>query len=117
MAVVRKANDQRENFMQDCVGTPKYMSPEMIARSQGYGVQTDVWSAGILLYFLLTGEHAFGVKSCAEQKEIFMDISTRSHNISALNERGVNDEAEDLISQMLMKDPSMRLEAKDVLGH
>ena len=50
-AVVRKLDDKKDSFLQDLVGTPKYMSPEMIASSRGtgYGEQTDVWSAGIIL--------------------------------------------------------------------
>merc|ERR1712228_438589 len=90
---------------------------EMIAISNGYGVQTDVWSAGILLYFLFTGEHAFGANLLVEQKIIFTKISTMSHNIAALNERGVVAQAHDLISYMLKKEPAKRPSAKDVLGH
>jgi len=116
LAVVMKAHDKSEKFMHERVGTPSYMSPEMIARSRGYGVQTDVWSAGILLYFLLTGEHAFGAKSRVDQKKLFMKISTNSHNIAALNENGVVAQAQDLISHMLIKESAKRPSAKDVLG-
>lgn len=39
------------------VGTPLYMAPESIARC--FGLPSDVWSAGVLMYFLLTGRFPF----------------------------------------------------------
>ena len=35
-------------------GTPAYMAPEVI--QQSYNCNADVWSAGIMMYQLLTGK-------------------------------------------------------------
>lgn len=32
-----------------CVGTPYYLSPEVV-QSQPYSLSTDVWSMGVMLY-------------------------------------------------------------------
>ena len=44
--------------MTDAFGTVRYSSPEMAADS-GIGQKTDVWSAGALMYFMLSGKAPF----------------------------------------------------------
>ena len=39
-------------------GTPNYISPEVL-NSQPYGLQSDLWSLGCILYALLTGTPPF----------------------------------------------------------
>lgn len=39
------------------VGVPYYMSPEMLKGN--YDFKTDLWSAGVLTYFLLSGQMPF----------------------------------------------------------
>ena len=39
-------------------GTPIYMAPE-IWRGESYSEKVDIWSIGIVMYYLLSGEHPF----------------------------------------------------------
>ena len=40
-------------------GTPAYSAPELVCRQEYDGTLSDVWSLGVLLYFMLVGELPF----------------------------------------------------------
>jgi len=45
------------------IGTPLYMSPELINNQETYGGKCDVWSLGVIVYQLLYGDHPFMVRA------------------------------------------------------
>ena len=36
-------------------GTPEYMAPEVMEKTNGYGIAADYWALGILIYEMLVG--------------------------------------------------------------
>jgi DNA-binding NarL/FixJ family response regulator/tRNA A-37 threonylcarbamoyl transferase component Bud32 len=49
----------------EIVGTPRYMSPEQV-QGRVLDLRTDIYSAGVLLYQMLTGEHMFEGETAVE---------------------------------------------------
>ncbi|KAM9841944.1 serine/threonine-protein kinase PLK4 [Aulostomus maculatus] len=90
-------------------GTPNYISPEVATRS-AHGLESDVWSLGCMFYAFLMGRPPF-------------DTDTVKHTLSkvVLGEYEmpsyVSREAQDLIRQLLQKDPTQRPSLSAVLDH
>jgi predicted ATPase len=92
------------------VGTIKYMSPEQ-ARGEAISGATDVFSLGIVLYEMGTGQHPFGAKTPFGVMQAI--ISEQPIAPSRLNPE-IGADLESLILSMLEKEPRHRPAASDV---
>jgi serine/threonine protein kinase/Flp pilus assembly protein TadD len=94
------------------LGTIAYMSPEQ-AQGKEVDLRTDIWSFGVVLYEMLTGEMPF--KGDYEQAVIYSILNEEQQPISGLSS-GVQKALEAIIQKMLCKDLDKRYQqVEDVL--
>ncbi|MBA0663333.1 hypothetical protein Goklo_003453 [Gossypium klotzschianum] len=96
----------------DIVGSAYYVAPEILRRS--YGKEVDIWSAGIILYILLSGVPPFWAET---EKGIFDAISEGKLDFESQPWPSISETAKDLVRKMLTKDPKKRLTSAQVLEH
>ncbi|CAA2957672.1 calcium-dependent kinase 26 [Olea europaea subsp. europaea] len=96
----------------DVVGSPYYVAPEVLLKH--YGPEADVWTAGVILYILLSGVPPFW----AETQQGIFDAVLKGHiDFDSDPWPLISDSAKDLIRKMLSMQPSERLTAHEVLCH
>ncbi|XP_010674273.1 calcium-dependent protein kinase SK5 [Beta vulgaris subsp. vulgaris] len=96
----------------DVVGSPFYVAPEVLSKL--YGPEADVWSAGVILYILLSGVPPFWAETDAG---IFRQILKGKVNFETRPWPSISEGAKGLIRKMLERDPRQRLTAYQVLSH
>ena len=97
--------------MNDIVGTPHYIAPEVLKGK--YNQKCDIWSAGVILYSMLSGHFPFNGRT---NKEIFKSISKKKFEFPEKYWKNISNEAKDLISHMLCEEDK-RFSADKVLKH
>ncbi|KAL3634459.1 Phosphoenolpyruvate carboxylase kinase 4 [Castilleja foliolosa] len=100
-------------LMSGIVGTPYYVAPEVVAGME-YNEKVDVWSAGVILYIMLSGIPPFYGESA---REIFEAVLRGNLRFPRSVFGSVSSEAKDLLRRMLCKDVSRRFSAEQVLRH
>ncbi|GLJ24229.1 hypothetical protein SUGI_0462000 [Cryptomeria japonica] len=99
--------------MSGIVGTPYYVAAEVL-QGKDYNEKVDIWSAGVILYVMLSGIPPFNGDTPQEIFEAVLRERLRFPNESWLT---ISHSAKDLIRQMLRRDVLRRLSADQVLGH
>uniref|UniRef100_A0A0C9RZ49 non-specific serine/threonine protein kinase n=1 Tax=Wollemia nobilis TaxID=56998 RepID=A0A0C9RZ49_9CONI len=96
----------------DVVGSPYYVAPEVLLKH--YGPEADVWTAGVILYILLSGVPPFWAET---QQGIFEAVLRGHIDFESEPWPSISDSAKDLIRKMLTKVPADRISAHEVLCH
>ncbi|XP_050383850.1 calcium-dependent protein kinase SK5-like [Argentina anserina] len=96
----------------DVVGSPYYVAPEVLCKH--YGPESDVWSAGVILYILLSGVPPFWAET---EIGIFRQILQSRLDFESEPWPAISSSAKDLIAKMLERNPRKRITAHQVLCH
>lgn len=97
------------NKLEKICGSPAYMAPEMILDGH-YDERADLWSIGILLFYLIVGRFPF-------YEDSYQKLFYKTLNTEFLFPDNISKEAKDLLSRLLEKNPDNRISVRDALNH
>ena len=89
--------------------TPLTMAPEIL-KSENYAFKSDIWSLGIIIYFILNKEYPFNGKN---EMLLYDDIMTDKKFKLSSNDEKLND----LIIKMLKININERISWDDYFNH
>lgn len=97
-------------LMRTACGSPHYCAPEILAKEDYDPVKADIWSAGVLLYYMLCGYLPFFEENLSDlySKIIFGELQVPSH---------INSEASSLLFSILNTSPQKRPSLEAILHH
>jgi serine/threonine protein kinase len=92
--------------MREQCGTPAYIAPEIL-RNKGYGLNVDLWSAGVVLFAMLYGTVPFKAQSMEELHQLILKGKY-------LLKEDISQEARDMLRGLLEINPKKRLTIKQI---
>lgn len=105
--------DRGEHFEgRACGGTLLYCAPEILRGSADVGLASDIWSAGVTLFAMLTGELPFD-----DDYEPRLKHQILAGKFSFPAEVELSLEVQDLITSLLRTKTTERLTVHQILGH
>ena len=107
----KESPEPEYNKLTTDLGTPFFKAPEVLG--QKYTFKCDIWSAGVLLYIMLSGLAPFSGET---QEEINASILACDYEFYEEEWSGYSDEVKDLISQCFRPEVT-RPTAKKLLKH
>lgn len=100
----------QERLMQSFCGSPCYCAPECLCRVQYDGRLSDMWSLGVILYAMVTGEHPWSVLNTSL---MLRQIMKANYTIPPY----VSPDCADLIRRLLVVKPLERIPMEKLLQH
>ncbi|XP_077883885.1 sperm motility kinase 1 [Ictidomys tridecemlineatus] len=91
-------------------GTLQYFAPEVVRREEYEGPLADIWSLGVVLYFMLTGSRPFIANSVGRVRRLIME---GAYGIPEHVSKG----AQSLILAILKVHPRQRPSLKQIMSH
>ena len=91
-------------------GSPYYAPPEMLQGKAYKGLYSDLYSCGIILYYMLCKKLPFNERS---NSELYKKIIEGKFNIS----KHISKEAQDLLKKIIKVNPEQRIKIADLKKH
>eukprot|EP00037_Helgoeca_nana_P012917 m.118429 g.118429 ORF g.118429 m.118429 type:complete len:586 (+) comp21727_c0_seq1:78-1835(+) len=102
--------DSDDKMLSTMCGSLMYSAPEILLAEPYKGKLADLWSLGILLYFMVSGNLPFDDSSEATAVTKVMDLDYQPP-------QEASDDCINLISRLLVRDPEGRASLETVLAH
>ncbi|OUC47728.1 putative kinase domain protein, partial [Trichinella nativa] len=97
-------------------GSMPYIAPELLHDTSTATLvpfdpfQTDIWSLGVLLLFMLTANQPFEAETAGKVKQLIQTVSIKLPNF-------ISNQCKDLITNIVQLNAKQRLSAKQQLNH
>ena len=104
-----RQSDKSENKV---LGSCYYIAPEVLNKK--YNEKCDIWSCGVILYILLSGNVPFNGR---DEREITQKIKLGKFDLNRKPFDNISEEAKDLIKQCLEMNVNKRINAKEAMEH
>jgi len=101
---------QADRMMATFCGSPLYCAPECLSRVQYDGRMSDVWSLGVMLFAMVTGDNPW---KYGNMSQMVSQIMSASFTIPDFVSAG----CQELICAMLQVAPHSRIAVRDVINH
>ena len=107
---------QKGHKFHEILGSPMYMPPEIVNKLP-YNEKCDIWSAGIILFYLLTRMFPYNGSSIEQINSQIKSIEFNANYFSSGYFYNLSPNAKSILITMLNKDPNKRPSAKELLNH
>lgn len=101
-------------FLNESYGTYYYASPEIHNKSK-YNKATDIWSFGVLLYYILTADMPF--EKNKDQAHLYISDLTLELIFDNINFINASSKLQDLIQKCLKKNVNERISIDQIINH
>ena len=91
-------------------GSPCYAAPEMIAGKRYHGLNTDIWSSGVVFYAMVCGYLPF---EDPKTSNLYKKIMSADYQLPKF----LSSQCKDLIRKILNTDPEQRYKVGDIRNH
>lgn len=107
-----------DDLMQTSCGSPCYAAPELVISEGLYvGSAVDIWSCGVILYAMLAGYLPFDDDPANPDGDNINLLYKYIVNTPLSFPDYVSAEARDLLSMMLVPDPTRRADLRSIMAH
>ena len=100
-----------KSLLETVCGTTVYMAPEITERKVYDGFKIDIWALGVILYTMMTGSIPFDEDDPIKVKWKIIN------EMPDFNSDAITDDAKDLLTRLLSKNPAERPTVREILSH